>query len=58
MKKVIIIQIVLSLILTAVFAVGSSRGYLDSVIPAMEHDNSITDIAGAAVETMRNIGVK
>ena len=45
MKKVIIIQIVLSLILTAVFAVGSSRGYIDSVIPAMEHDNSITDIA-------------
>ena len=58
MKKVIIIQIVLSLILTAVFAVGNSSGYLDSVIPAMEHDNSITDIAGAAVETMRNIGVR
>ena len=58
MKKVIIIQIVLSLILTAVFAVGSGSGYLDSVIPAMEHDNSITDIAGAAVETMRNIGVR
>lgn len=58
MKKVIIIQIVLSLILTAVFAVGNGRGYLDSVIPAMEHDNSITDIAGAAVETMRNIGVR
>ena len=58
MKKVIIIQIVLSLILTAVFAVGSSGGYIDSVIPAMEHDNSITDIAGAAVETMRNIGVR
>ena len=58
MKKVIIIQIILSLIFTAVFAVGSGRGYLDSVIPAMEHDNSITDIAGAAVETMRNIGVR
>ena len=58
MKKVIIIQIVLSLILTAVFAVGSGREYLDSVIPAMEHDNSITDIADAAVETMRNIGVR
>lgn len=58
MKKVIIIQIVLSLILTAVFAVGSSRGYLDSVIPAIERDNSITEIADTAIETMRNIGVK
>ena len=58
MKKVIIIQIVLSLILTAVFAAGNSRGYLDSVTPVIERDNSITEIADTAIETMRNIGVK
>jgi hypothetical protein len=56
MKKTLIVQIALSLIFIGAFAAGKHSGLLDSVIPVIERDNSIADIAVAAVETIRSIG--
>ena len=56
MKKIIAVQIILSVIFAGVFAAGSSRGYLDHLLPAMERDSSIADIAAMASKTVRAIG--
>lgn len=56
MKKIIAVQIILSVIFAGVFAAGSSRGYLDHLMPAMERDSSISDIAAMASKAVRAIG--
>lgn len=58
MKRVIIVQIILSLIFTAAFAIGYRRELVDNLVPAMQRDYSIAEISDTAIETIRNIGVK
>lgn len=56
MKKIIIVQIILSLIFVVAFTTGNQYNCFDGLIPAMQRDNSFANIAHTAIETMRNIG--